>query len=147
MLNLGNLPSPGGPRRRRTRVGRGIGSGKGKTCGRGTKGQRARNKVRRGFEGGQTPLYRRLPRFRGFKSRNPVCYAIVNVGELARFEAGTEVTPELLRKTRLIRKLLDGVKILGKGELKHPLTVRAHKFSQQALEKLAACGATVEVID
>jgi len=147
MLKLGNLPATPGARRRRRRVGRGEGSGRGKTAGRGSKGQQARNTVRRGFEGGQTPLYRRLPRFRGFKSPNPKVFAIINVGDLARFEAGAEVTPELLLESGVISRLRSGVKVLGDGELPHALTIRAHRFSKQARAKLEAGGATVEVIE
>jgi len=128
-------------------VGRGIGSGNGKTCGRGSKGQRARGTVPAGFEGGQTPLHKRLPQKRGFTNRFKKEYAIVNLGRLAeQFESGAEVTPEILIERRIVRKMKDGVKILGVGELPHPLTVRAHRFSKSAEEKLRAAGGTAEVI-
>src|SRR5436305_13369 len=140
-------PDPGATHRRK-RVGRGIGSGHGKTSCRGSKGQHARNTVRPGFEGGQTPLHRRLPRRRGFTNIFQRKYAIINVGDLAdRFEPGTVVTPELLLERRIVRDLQDGLKVLGDGELPHPLTIRAHKFSKSALEKLSACGGAAEVIE
>ncbi len=145
-LSVNSLRMPKGANRDRKRVGRGPGSGWGKTAGRGSKGQHAHNTVRPGFEGGQTPLHRRLPRFRGFKNHFATGYAEVNVSELAVFAPGTEVTPELLVEKRIVRDLLAGVKILGDGEIGHALTVRAHKFSKGAAEKLAAAGGTVEVI-
>ncbi len=138
-------PNPGAKHRAK-RIGRGIGSGHGKTAGRGHKGQYARNGVRPGFEGGQTPLHRRLPRFRGFNNIFAKEFAIVNLDDLAPFEAGTVVTPELLLEKRIVRDLKDGLKILGDGELQAALTVRAHKFSKSAKEKLAAAGGTAEVI-
>ena len=147
-MQLGNLQPAAGSVHRRKRVGRGIGSGHGKTAGRGTKGQRARNTVRPGFEGGQTPLLRRRPLCRGFNNIFQKNYAIINLGDLgARFEAGTVVTPELLLERRIVRDLQDGLKVLGDGDLPHPLTVRAHKFSKSALEKLAASGGAAEVIE
>ncbi len=140
-------PNPGATHKTK-RMGRGIGSGHGKTAGRGHKGQYARNTVRPGFEGGQTPMHRRLPRYRGFNnSMFAKEFAIVNLSQLAAFEAGTVVTPELLVERRVVRELRDGVKILGDGEIGHALTVRAHKFSKSALEKLAAAGGTAEVIE
>jgi large subunit ribosomal protein L15 len=146
-MELGNLKPAAGSTHPRKRVGRGIGSGHGKTCTRGHKGQHARNTVRPGFEGGQTPLHRRLPRRRGFNNIFRKNFAIINLGDLAdRFEAGTVVTPELLVERRIVRDLQDGLKVLGDGELSHPLTIRAHKFSKSALEKLAACGGAAEVI-
>jgi large subunit ribosomal protein L15 len=147
-MTLGELRPPAGSVRTRKRVGRGIGSGHGKTAGRGTKGQHARNTVRPGFEGGQTPLHRRLPRRRGFTNIFQKKFAIINVGDLGdRFEAGTVVTPEMLVEKRIVRNLHDGLKVLGDGELPHPLTIRAHKFSKAALEKLSACGGSAEVIE
>ncbi len=145
-MRIGELQPNPGSRREGKRKGLGIGSGNGKTAGRGSKGQHAHNTVRPGFEGGQTPLHRRLPRFRGFKNHFATVYAEVNVSELAVFAPGTEVTPELLVEKRIVRDLLAGVKILGDGEIGHALTVRAHKFSKGAAEKLAAAGGTVEVI-
>lgn len=133
------LPSK---RKKRKRVGRGESSGHGKTSGRGHHGYKSRSGStgRRWYQGGETPLFRRIPK-RGF-SNAPFRkeYAIVNVGELERFPEGSEVTPELLLNERLIRKLKDGVKILGEGELTKPLTVRAHKFSKQAVEKIESVG-------
>jgi len=138
-------PAPGA-RKRPKRKGQGIAAGQGKTAGRGHKGQKARagGGVRRGFEGGQMPLTRRLPK-RGFVNEFKREFAIVNVEALNRFEDGTVVTPELLRAERLVRKPLD-VKILGNGDLKRSLVVRAHAFSQAALEKIAAAGGKAEVI-
>ncbi|MFN3648629.1 MAG: 50S ribosomal protein L15 [Armatimonadota bacterium] len=135
-----------GAKHSRKRVGRGIGSGMGKTATRGHKGQYARNGVRAGFEGGQTPLHRRLPRKRGFNNQFAKEFAIINLDDLAVFEAGTEITPELLLERRVIRELKDGLKVLGDGELGRALTVRAHKFSKSALDKIAASGGTAEVI-
>ena len=128
------------------RVGRGMGSGNGKTAGKGHKGQKARTggSIRRGFEGGQTPLYRRIPK-RGFKNRFPVEYAIVNVSDLERFENGTVVNPELLISEKIISKELDGVKVLGNGTLTKKLTVVATKFSKSAEEKIQAVGGKIEV--
>lgn len=139
-------PAPGA-RRRPKRVGRGIGTGHGKTAGRGHKGQKARSgpDLRPGFEGGQMPLFRRIPK-RGFKNPLKTDYAEVNVGRLEAFEAHAEVTPEALLKRRIIRKVKDGVKVLGKGELTRPLVVRAHAFSRSALDKIAAAGGRAETI-
>ena len=139
-------PAPGS-RKKAVRVGRGIGSGNGKTSGRGQKGQNARSGggVRLGFEGGQTPLFRRLPK-RGFTNINRKEYAVVNLEKLNRFEDGTEVTPELLLETGVISKLKSGVKILGKGQIEKKLTVKAHKFSASAKEAIEAAGGKTEVI-
>lgn len=130
-------------RKSRKRVGRGPGSGLGKTAGRGQKGQKARSGggVRLGFEGGQTTLARRLPK-RGFTNFNQKNYAIVNVNDLNRFEDGTEVTPELLKQVRLVRKELNGVKILGEGTLEKKLDVKAAKFSKSAREAIEKAGGT-----
>lgn len=146
-MKLGDISPNPGAKKASKRVGRGIGSGHGKTSCRGSKGQHARNTVRPGFEGGQTPLHRRLPRFRGFKNRLSREYAIINLDQLARYEAGTVVTPELLLENRVIRELRDGLKVLGDGEMKHALTVRAHKFSKSAVEKIQSSGGAVEVIE
>ncbi|MCM3631474.1 50S ribosomal protein L15 [Paenibacillus glycanilyticus] len=129
------------------RKGRGIGSGNGKTAGKGHKGQNARSGggVRPGFEGGQNPLYRRLPK-RGFNNRFRTEYAIVNIEELNNFAAGTEVTPEVLIEQGIIKNPLAGIKILGSGEIKVQLTVKANKFSQSAVEKIQAAGGKTEVI-
>ncbi len=132
----------------RKRVGRGPGSGNGKTSGKGHKGQNARSGggVRPGFEGGQLPLYRRLSK-RGFNNYNfRTVYATVNVGDLERFEEGTVITKELLIKTGLVKKELDGIKILGNGELTKKLTVKANKFSSSAKAKIENVGGTIEVI-
>ena len=132
----------------RKRIGRGPGSGNGKTAGKGHKGQNARSGggVRPGFEGGQLPLYRRLSK-RGFNNYEfQIKYATVNVGDLERFEEGTVVTKELLIETGLITKELDGVKILGNGELTKKLTVKANKFSSSAKAKIENVGGTTEVI-
>ena len=132
----------------RKRVGRGPGSGTGKTSGKGHKGQNARSGggVRPGFEGGQLPLYRRLSK-RGFNNYNfRTTYATINVGDLERFEEGTEVTKELLIETGLVKKELDGIKVLGNGELTKKLTVKANKFSSSAKAKIENVGGTTEVI-
>jgi large subunit ribosomal protein L15 len=146
-MKLHELKPAEGSRHARKRVGRGYGSGLGKTSGRGQKGQKARSGggVRPGFEGGQMPLIQRLPK-RGFKNPTRKEYAIVNVETLNRFAEGTEVTPELLLAERVIRKLNDGVKILGDGKLERKLTVKAHKFSDSAKQAIEAAGGTAEVI-
>jgi large subunit ribosomal protein L15 len=131
---------------RRKRLGRGPGSGYGKTCGKGHKGDKARGNTKPGFEGGQTPLHRRLPQRRGFTPLFKKHFAIVNLGDLERFEAGTTVTPDLLLELRLISDVKDGVKILGDGELTKKLTVQAHHFSRSAQDRIAALGGTVQVI-
>ena len=129
------------------RVGRGVGSGNGKTSGKGHKGQNARSGggVRPGFEGGQMPLYRRLPK-RGFKNIFAKQYVTINVEDLERFENGTEVTQELLKETGVISKVLDGVKVLGRGELSKNLTVKVAKFSESAKEKIEKAGGKAEVM-
>ncbi len=139
-------PAPGS-RHSRKRVGRGVGSGMGKTSTRGHKGQNARSGggVRPGFEGGQNPLYRRLPK-RGFTNRTRKEYAIVNLEDLNRFATGSEVTPDVLLESGLVRNSLSGIKILGNGEIKVSLTVKANKFSQSAVEKIQAAGGKTEVI-
>lgn len=146
-MKLHELQPAPGSRKERDRVGRGIGSGNGKTSGRGHKGQNARSGggVRIGFEGGQTPLFRRLPK-RGFTNIHRKEYAIVNLEALNRFEDGTEVTPELLLETGVVSKLKAGIKVLGNGELTKKLTVKAHKFSASAKEAIEAAGGTTEVI-
>ena len=140
-MKLHELKPAEGSRKVRNRVGRGIGSGNGKTAGKGHKGQNARSGggVRLGFEGGQTPLFRRLPK-RGFTNINRKEFAIVNLSTLNRFEDGTEVTPELLLETGVISKLNDGVKILASGAVEKKLTVKAHKFSSSAKEAIEAAG-------
>jgi large subunit ribosomal protein L15 len=146
-MDLSNLSPPKGAVKNRKRVGRGPGSGHGKTSCRGHKGQKARTggKVRPGFEGGQMPLSRRLPK-RGFTNIFKKQYALVQVGDLAVFEKGSAVDPEALLKSGLVTKLLDGVKLLGNGDIDRPLTVKVHKCSQAAAAKIAAAGGTVEVM-
>ena len=147
MNELSNLKPPKGSRKARKRVGRGPGSGTGKTSGRGQKGQKARaaSKKKPGFEGGQMPLQRRLPK-RGFTPLNRNDYAIVNVSSLNLFEAGTEITPELLAESGMIRKASDKVKILGNGDLTVSVNLKAHKISQSAADKVSAAGGSFEVI-
>ena len=145
-MNLSELkPNPGATRRPK-RIGRGIGSGHGKTAGAGTKGDKARGNTKPGFEGGQTPLHRRLPHLRGFTSPFKKEYAIVNLGALERFDDGTEVTPDLLFEQGVVGDLKAGVKILGDGVLTKKLTVRANQFSKSAQEKIAALGGTTEIV-
>ncbi|MCL6548107.1 MAG: 50S ribosomal protein L15 [Alicyclobacillus sp.] len=147
-MKLHELKPAPGSRKARKRVGRGTSSGHGKTSTRGHKGQWARSGggVRPGFEGGQTPLFRRLPK-RGFTNAPfKKEYAVVNLGDLNRFPEGTVVTPELLKEHRLVRNFRDGVKVLAKGDLNVKLTVRAHAYSGAAKEKIEALGGTAEVI-
>lgn len=145
-MNLSQLKPPPGQKHAKRRVGRGMGSGRGKTAGRGTKGQKSISGFRqmRGFEGGQMPFHRRLPK-RGFTNIFKKQYAIVNVGRLDKLEGDT-FTPELLLERRVIRKLGDGLKVLGGGELTRPIHVRAHLFSKSAVEKIQAAGGTAEII-
>ncbi|NRD77548.1 50S ribosomal protein L15 [Bacillus sp. BRMEA1] len=146
-MKLHELKPAEGSRKERKRLGRGIGSGQGKTAGKGHKGQNARSGggVRPGFEGGQTPLFRRLPK-RGFTNISRKEYAIVNLDVLNRFEDGTEVTPELLIETGVVSNEKAGIKILAKGNVEKKLTVKAHKFSSAAKEAIEAAGGTTEVI-
>lgn len=146
-MKLHELKPAEGSRKNRNRLGRGTGSGSGKTSGRGHKGQNARagGGVRRGFEGGQMPLYRRLPK-RGFTNPTRKEYAIVNLETLNRFEDGTEVTPELLIETGVVSNEKSGIKILGNGTIERKLTIKAHKFSKSAKDAIEAAGGTTEVI-
>ncbi len=146
-MKLHELGYTEGARKNSFRVGRGIGSGNGKTSGKGHKGQNARSGggVRLGFEGGQNPLFRRLPK-RGFNNVSRVNYAIVNVGDLEVFEDGVEVTPTLLKEAGLVRKEYDGIKILGNGTLTKKLSVKANKFSKSAETAITNAGGTFEVI-
>lgn len=147
MMKLHELkPNPGSTKNRK-RLGRGTATGQGKTAGRGMNGQKSRSGggVRPGFEGGQMPLYRRLPK-RGFTNIFGTQYAEINVEVLNKFEDGAEITPELLKSEGILKKQLDGVKILGNGELAKKLTVKAHKFSKSAVEKIEAAGGKAEVI-
>ena len=146
-MKLHELRSTEGSRSEHYRKGRGIGSGNGKTAGKGHKGQNARSGggVALGFEGGQMPLWRRLPK-RDFKNVNRVMYAVVNVEDLNKFDEGTVVNPALLKEVGLIGKEYDGVKVLGKGKLEKKLTVQAAKFSKSAEEAIKNAGGTAEVI-
>jgi len=144
-IRLENLKPAPGSRKSRKRVGRGRSSGHGKTSGRGQKGQKARDKVRLGSEGGQMPLFRRVPKLGGFKPLSKKYYEIVNVSELSGFDSGSVVDPEALREAGLI-KGKHSVKILGDGEVSKVLVVRAHAFSRSAKEKIEASGGRTEVI-
>ena len=146
-MKLHELQYTEGARKTRKRVGRGTSSGTGKTDGRGQKGQGARSGggKKPGFEGGQTPLFMRLPK-RGFTNFNKLEYAIVNLDQLNTFEAGTVVCPKALKEAGLIKKELDGVKVLGNGTLEKAITVKAHKFSKSALAAIEAAGGKTEVI-
>ena len=146
-MKLHELKPPAGARKRRKIVGRGPGSGHGQTAGKGEKGQKARagGGSHPWFEGGQLPLHRRVPK-RGFTNIFRKRYAIVNVGDLNRFESGTVVTPGALQTAGLIRQAGVGVKVLADGELTRPLTVSAQKFSRAAAEKIRAAGGSVEVL-
>ncbi len=146
-MKLHELKPSEGSRKLRNRVGRGAGTGNGKTSGRGQKGQKARSGggVRPGFEGGQLPLFRRIPK-RGFTNINRKEYAIVNLDQLNQFEDGTEVTPELLIETGVVKNEKAGIKALGNGSLEKKLTVKAHKFSASAKAAIEAKGGAQEVI-
>lgn len=146
-MNLNELKPVDGARHYKKRVGRGVGSGMGKTSTRGHKGQNARSGggVRPGYEGGQTPLFKRLPK-RGFTNIHRKEYAVVNLGDLnERFEAGAVVDLAALKQAGLVKKEYEGVKILSNGELTKALTIKAHKFSKAANEKISAAGGTIEV--
>jgi large subunit ribosomal protein L15 len=145
-VKLHHLKPAPGAHRKRTRVGRGIGSGKGKTSTRGSKGTHARNTLPVGFEGGQMPLQRRLPKLGGFVNRNRVEFSPVNVERLNAFERGSVVDPAALAQRGLVRKRRAPVKILGRGELQVGLTVRAHAFSASARAKIEQAGGQAEVI-
>lgn len=145
-LKLHHLAPAPGSKKKKIRVGRGEGGRRGKTAGRGTKGLKARSKLRPGFEGGQTPLAMRLPKLRGFTNPNKETFAIVNLTSLEAFEAGSEVTPETLREQGLIRHR-GRVKVLAEGDLDKALTVKAHAFSASARQKIEKAGGTVEVIE
>ena len=147
-MSLNNLRPPKGAKHPRKRVGRGPGSGHGKTASRGSKGAKSRSgfRFKRGFEGGQMPLHRRVPK-RGFHNIFRVEYAVVNLDTLAAvFDAGSSVTPDLLRERGLVRDATAKVKVLGRGDISKKLTVHAHKFSGSAAEKIAAAGGSTEVI-
>ncbi|SFQ18579.1 50S ribosomal protein L15 [Salibacterium halotolerans] len=146
-MKLHELKPSHGPNKSRKRVGRGQSSGKGNTAGRGEHGQNSRSGggVRPGFEGGQNPIYKRLPK-RGFTNPTRKEFAIVNVDELNRFETGTEVTPELLIETGVVKNAGSGIKILGNGSVDKELTVKANKFSASAAKAIEAAGGKTEVI-
>lgn len=144
---LSSLRAPTGSTRKRTRLGRGEGSGKGKTAGRGMKGQHARSTVRRGFEGGQMPLHRRLPK-RGFNNIFAKDYSVVRLDRIAaRFTEGEVVDAEALKARGVVSKVgKDGIKVLGNGDIGHALTIRAAKFTKSAAEKIQAAGGTAEEV-
>ncbi len=147
-MKLDELMQNAGARKERRRVGRGMGSGLGKTSGKGEKGQKARSGVSipATFEGGQLPLYRRLPK-RGFSNAQfKIKYAVINVCDLNKFDDGAVVTPEILHEAGLLKNQLDGVKVLGNGTLEKKLTIKAHKFSKEAVNKIEKSGSTLEVI-
>lgn len=146
-MNLHELKPAAGSRKKRKRIGRGPGSGSGKTAGRGEKGQKSRSgySAKRGFEGGQMPLHRRLPK-RGFTNIFRTEFRTLNVDQLNRFEAGAELTPESLEQAGMLRKGKLGVKILGNGEITVALTVKAHKFTKSAASKIEAAGGKAEVL-
>jgi len=147
-MSLSNLRPPKGAKKPKKRIGRGQGSGHGHTASRGHKGAKSRSgfRFKRGFEGGQMPLHRRVPK-RGFRNPFRVEYAVVNLDTLAEvFEAGSSVTPDVLRERGLVRKTGVRIKVLGRGEISKKLTVQAHKFSGTAAEKIAAAGGVAEVL-
>ena len=148
-MSLNNIRPPKGAKHPKKRLGRGYGSGHGKTASRGHKGAKSRSghRFKRGFEGGQMPLHRRVPK-RGFHNPFRVEYAVVNLDMLGEvFDAGSAVTPDLLRERGLVRDSRARIKVLGRGDLKKKLTVQAHKFSGTAAEKIAAAGGTTEVLE
>jgi large subunit ribosomal protein L15 len=146
-VSLATLGPAKGSRKRKVRVGRGMGSKLGKTAGSGNKGQKSRRGYsrRRGFEGGQMPLHRRIPK-RGFRNPFGVKFSVINLEELNVFPAGETVTPDLLRAHGFIRRATDPIKVLGDGELKTKLTIHAHAFSAAAKEKITKAGGTFEVV-
>lgn len=148
-MSLSNLRPPKGAKHPKKRVGRGPGSGHGKTAARGSKGAKSRSgfRTKRGFEGGQTPLHRRVPK-RGFHNPFRVEYAVVNLDTLGEvFEAGTAVTPDLLRERGIVRDRSAAIKVLGRGELAKALSVQAHKFSGSAAKKIEAAGGRADVLE
>ncbi|HHT98695.1 MAG TPA: 50S ribosomal protein L15 [Acholeplasma sp.] len=146
-MMLNELKPVEGARKARKRLGRGPGSGTGKTAGKGSKGQLARSGggTRPGFEGGQIPFFQRIPK-RGFKNVNRVEYTVINLDDLNVFNDGEVVTPEVLVARGVIKKVLSGVKVLANGNLEKKITVKAHRFSANAAEKIASAGGTVEVL-
>ena len=147
-MDLSNLKPSEGSKKNKKRVGRGHGTGQGAQAGRGHKGAQSRSgfKFKRGFEGGQMPLHRRIPK-RGFHNHFRVEYAVVNLDTLAEvFDAGSAVTPEVLRERGIVRDAGSPIKVLGRGEITKQLTVKAHKFSETAVQKIAAAGGATEVL-
>jgi large subunit ribosomal protein L15 len=149
LVRQNNIAPAPGSRRARKRVGRGNGSGHGTYAGRGCKGQKSRAgyKMRPGFEGGQLPLIKRLPRKRGFTNIFRTEYSTVSIGQLSTFEDGSEVTPERMLETGLVKSLRNPVKILADGDINHPITVKANKFSSSARAKIEAAGGTAEEVE
>jgi large subunit ribosomal protein L15 len=145
-MKLHHLRPAEGSKKRKIRVGRGESGRRGKTAGRGTKGLKARSKVRLGFEGGQTPIVRQMPKLKGFRNPNRIEYTVVNVDRLASFAAGSTVTPDELRAAGLAKKR-GRIKVLGQGELDVALTVKAHSFSIGAANKITAAGGSVELLE
>ncbi|MCB1247264.1 MAG: 50S ribosomal protein L15 [Acidimicrobiia bacterium] len=145
-MKLHHLRPAEGSKKKKIRVGRGESGRRGKTAGRGTKGLKARSKVRQGFEGGQTPLQRRIPKLKGFKNPNRVEYTVINVERLAEFDAGTTVTPDTIREAGLVNQR-GLIKVLGQGDIDVALTVKAHAFSASAAEKIQSAGGSIEVIE
>ena len=145
-MKLHHLRPAEGSKKRKIRVGRGESGRRGKTAGRGTKGLKARSKVRPGFEGGQTPIIRQMPKLKGFKNPNREEFTVVNVEKLAAFDSGATVTPDSLREAGLAKKR-GKIKVLGQGDIDVALTVQAHAFSSGAAEKIQAAGGSIEVIE
>jgi len=145
-MKLHHLRPPDGSKKRKIRVGRGESGRRGKTAGRGTKGLKARSKVRPGFEGGQTPLLRQIPKLKGFRNPNREEFTVVNVERLAVFSTGETVTPDELREAGIAKKR-GKIKVLGQGDIDVTLTVKAHAFSIGAAEKIKAAGGSIELIE
>jgi len=145
-MKLHHLRPPDGSKKRKIRVGRGEAGRRGKTAGRGTKGLKARSKVRPGFEGGQTPLIRQMPKLKGFRNPNREEFTVVNVERLGAFSAGATVTPDELREAGIAKKR-GKIKVLGQGDIDVALTVKAHAFSLGAADKIKAAGGSIELIE
>ncbi len=145
-MKLHHLRPAEGSKKRKIRVGRGESGRRGKTAGRGTKGLKARSKVRQGFEGGQTPLLKQMPKMKGFRNPNREEFTVLNVERLGAFDAGATVTPDVMREAGLVKKR-GRVKVLGQGDLEVALTVKAHAFSSGAADKIKAAGGTIELIE
>jgi len=145
-MKLHHLRPADGSKKRKIRVGRGEAGRRGKTAGRGTKGLKARSKVRPGFEGGQTPLIRQMPKLKGFRNPNREEFTVVNVERLGAFSAGTTVTPDELREAGIAKKR-GKIKVLGQGDIDVALTVKAHAFSLGAADKIKAAGGSIELIE